>query len=124
MCDEHVAHSVFSHGCVVQNIGFDSFIDDLSSVDRSVVGGSAYRRQRRWAFYLSTAGSFEGAWSITTGKLSTLSEQQFVDRDTVDTACNVMERCTAKSQMKALVTKSSRVMWTSIPPTPEICPSV
>ena len=43
LCDEHVAHSVFSHGCVVQNIGFDSFIDDLSSVDRSVVGGSAYR---------------------------------------------------------------------------------
>ena len=37
LCREHVAHSVFSHDCVVQNIGFDSFIDDLSSVDRSVV---------------------------------------------------------------------------------------
>ena len=37
LCSEHVAHSVFSHGCVVQNIGFDSFIDDLSSVERSVV---------------------------------------------------------------------------------------
>ena len=37
LCSEHVVHSVFSHGCVVQNIGFDSFIHDLSSVDRSVV---------------------------------------------------------------------------------------
>ena len=37
LCSEHVAHSVFSHDCVVQNIGFDSFIYDLSSVDRSVV---------------------------------------------------------------------------------------
>ena len=36
--------------------------------------------------------------------------------------CNGMKRCTAKSQMKALVTKSSRVVWTSsTPPTPEIC---
>ena len=39
-----------------------------------------------WAFHLSTAGSLEGAWSIATGKLLTLSGQQFVDRDTVDTA--------------------------------------
>ena len=70
------------------------------------------------------AGSLEGAWSIATGELLTLSEQQFVDPDTVDTACNGMERCTAKSQMEALITKSSKVMWTSTPPTPEICPSV
>ena len=34
MCSEHVAHSFFSHDCVVQNIGFDSFTDDLTSVDR------------------------------------------------------------------------------------------
>ena len=35
-----------------------------------------------------------------------------MDRDTVDTARNGMERWTAKSQMKALVTKSSTgVMW-------------
>ena len=33
----------------------------------------------------------QGAWSITSGKLSTLSEQQFVDRHMVDTACNGME---------------------------------
>ena len=32
---------------------------------------------------------FWGAWSIATGKLLTLSEQQFVDRDTVDTATTV-----------------------------------
>ena len=36
-----------------------------------------------------------------------------MDRDTVDTARNGMERFKAKSQMKALVRKSSRVMWTS-----------
>ena len=56
-------------------------------------------------FFFSTAGSLEGAWSIAAGKLLTLSEQQFVDRDTVDTACNGMKRCAAKSQMKALVTE-------------------
>ena len=33
--------------------------------------------------YFSTAGSLEGAWSIAIGKLLTLSEQQFVDCDTV-----------------------------------------
>ena len=32
---------------------------------------------------------FWGAWSIATGKLLTLSEQQFVDRDTVDAAATV-----------------------------------
>ena len=32
-----VMHNIRKPCCVVQNIGFDSFIDDLSSVDRSVV---------------------------------------------------------------------------------------
>ena len=75
-------------------------------------------------FIFQQRGLLEGAWSIATGKLLTLSEQHFVDRDTVDTACNGMKRCKAKSQINALVTKSSRVMWISTPPTPEICSSV
>ena len=34
---------------------------------------------------LGNSGFFR-VWSIATGELSTLSEQHFVDRDTVDTA--------------------------------------
>ena len=36
----------------------------------------------------STMGSLEGAWSIATGNLLTLSEQQLADCDAGDSACN------------------------------------
>merc|ERR1712032_510618 len=39
-----------------------------------------------WAF--STTGSMEGAWQIGTGKLESLSEQQFVDCDKQNSGCN------------------------------------
>merc|ERR1711907_196423 len=39
-----------------------------------------------WAF--STTGGLEGAWQIATGKLTSMSEQQFVDCDTSSMGCN------------------------------------
>merc|ERR1712031_92665 len=39
-----------------------------------------------WAF--STTGGLEGQWQIATGNLVSMSEQQFVDCDKVDSGCN------------------------------------
>jgi C1A family cysteine protease len=39
-----------------------------------------------WSF--AATGGLEGAWEIASGKLTSLSEQQFLDCDTTDSGCN------------------------------------
>merc|ERR1712087_964678 len=60
-----------------------------------------------WAF--STTGSIEGAWEIASGKLVSISEQQFVDCDTVDSGCNggLMDNGFKYAEGNALCTEQS-----------------
>jgi len=60
-----------------------------------------------WAF--STTGSLEGAWQIAGNKLTSLSEQQFVDCDKVDSGCNggLMDNGFKFAEKNALCTESS-----------------
>merc|ERR1712217_983523 len=60
-----------------------------------------------WAF--STTGSLEGAMEIKTGKLVSLSEQQFVDCDKVDDGCQggLMNHGFAYAEKNAICTEVS-----------------
>merc|ERR1712125_133498 len=60
-----------------------------------------------WSF--STTGSLEGAWEIATGKLESISEQQFVDCDKVDSACSggLMDNAFKYAEDNALCTEDS-----------------
>ena len=60
-----------------------------------------------WSF--STTGALQGAWAISTGNLVSLSEQQFVDCDTVDSACNggLLDNAFAFTNKNAICTVSS-----------------
>lgn len=60
-----------------------------------------------WAF--STTGSLEGAWQIAGNQLTSLSEQQFVDCDKVDSGCNggLMDHGFSFAEQNALCTEGS-----------------
>merc|ERR1711991_792027 len=57
----------------------------------------------------STTGGLEGAWEIASGNLVSMSEQQFVDCDKVDSGCNggLMDNGFKFAEGTALATESS-----------------
>merc|ERR1711998_25502 len=60
-----------------------------------------------WAF--STTGGLEGSWQLATGNLVSMSEQQFVDCDKVDSGCNggLMDNGFKFAEGTAVATESS-----------------
>lgn len=60
-----------------------------------------------WSF--STTGALEGAYKIASGKLVSLSEQQFVDCDKIDSGCNggLMDNGFKFAKENALCTEAS-----------------
>jgi len=60
-----------------------------------------------WSF--STTGSLEGAWALASGKLTSFSEQQFVDCDEQDSGCSggLMDTAFGYAKANALCTEES-----------------
>jgi C1A family cysteine protease len=60
-----------------------------------------------WSF--STTGALEGAFEIASGNLVSLSEQQFVDCDTVDSGCSggLMDNAFTFAKSNAICTEAS-----------------
>jgi C1A family cysteine protease len=83
--------------------------DSLDWVAKGAVTPVKNQRQCGACWSFSTTGALEGAWEIKTKKLVSISEQQFVDCDKIDSGCNggFMDDAFGYAEKNALCTETS-----------------